>query len=166
MAKCNLIYTTNYDDFIERAFTIANRPYQTVAIEAQMRRDSDVCDIVKFHGDFNYEDTMVLTESNYEERLQLRTPMDYRFRADVLNRALLFIGYSFRDWNVAYLFRLVNDEFKALPDSTYGRRAYITVPDPSDFEMQLFRERNIDVIPIDSANITADIAALLRDIRS
>jgi hypothetical protein len=165
MKQCSLFYTTNYDDFIERSFQLAGRQHQTVAIEAHMRRDSSACDVVKFHGDFNFESTMVLTESSYEERLKLRTAMDYRFRADVLNRALLFIGYSFRDWNVSYLFRLVNDEFGNLPDSYHGTQAYIVVPDPSDFEMRLFAERNIEVIPVDTSNITSSIAALLQEIR-
>jgi len=162
--RCKIIYTTNYDNYIERSFDFARRPYHVVALEGHIKPYDEQCEIIKFHGDLDFEETMVLSESDYEKRLQLRSPMDYRLRADVLNRALIFIGYSFRDWNVAYLFRLVNDEFKDLPDSAYGHRAYIVVPDPSDFEMRLFRARNIEVIPVSSANITADIANILTEI--
>jgi hypothetical protein len=91
--------------------------------------------------------------------------MDYRLRSDVLGRAVLFIGYSFRDPNVSYLFRLVNDQFQNLPLSLSGKRAYIATPDPSDFEISLFDQRNIEVIPINSGDMTAAITELLQAIR-
>ena len=165
--RCRVFYTTNYDDFIERAFALLGRRCHTVVIEPHMGRsdsDSRACELVKFHGDLLHPDTMVLSESHYEKRLSLRTPIDFRLRSDVLGRALLFIGYSFRDWNVSYLFRLVNDEFGALPDSLSGRRAYITVPEPSDFEFRLFQQRNIEVIPVSSSTTTTDISDLLEEV--
>jgi hypothetical protein len=91
--------------------------------------------------------------------------MDYRLRADLLGRVLLFVGYSFRDWNVSYLFRLVNEQFKQFPGSLTGRRAYIAVPEPSDFETQLFRARNMEVIPISGLSQADDIASILEEIR-
>jgi len=123
------------------------------------------CDIVKFHGDLNYPNQMELSESDYERRLKLSAAMDYRLRADLLGRALLFIGYSFRDWNVSYLFRLVNEQFQQLPGSPTGRRAYITVASPSRFEIDLFRARNIEVIPVGSSSQTEDIAAILDEVK-
>ena len=76
----------------------------------------------------------------------------------------MFLGYSFRDWNVSYLFRLVNETFGLLPAAPTGRRAYIAVADPSDFEYTLFRARNIEVLPITTAGQTQDIADLLRSL--
>jgi hypothetical protein len=165
LERCRLFYTTNFDDFLERSFELAGRPHKRVAIEAHMGATKEEVEIVKFHGDLRNPDNMVLSESQYENRLRLDTPMDYRLRADVLGRALLFIGYSFRDWNVSYLFRLVNDQFMGLPASLGGRRAYIAVSDPSEFEERLFAARNIEVIPIGSADPQADVAQLLTDLR-
>lgn len=166
--KCDLFYTTNFDNYLERAFDLHNRVYRRVAIEAHLAElgGEQRCDIVKFHGDLSYPEEMVLSESHYEQRLKLRKPMDYRLRSDALARALLFLGYSFRDWNVAYLFRLVSEEFGvSLPESSDGRRGYIVVADPSDFEIRLFRARNIEVIPIGSEHREADIAQLLEEMR-
>jgi len=163
-----LFYTTNYDDFIERSLELNGRPCHRITIEADMIgpfKHRDYCEVVKFHGDLDHPNHMVLSESHYEQRLTLSTAMDYLFRANILGRVILFIGYSFRDWNVSYLFRLVNEQFQKLPGSPTGRRAYITVPDPSDFEIQLFRERNIEVIPVSGKNQTEDIASLLSEIR-
>lgn len=171
LSLCNLFYTTNYDDYIERSFRLRGRECDRVAIEPHMGLSSDPacpprCEVVKFHGDLDFPQSMVISESHYERRLALSTAMDYRFRADLLGRAVLFLGYSFRDWNVSYLFRLVNEQFKQLHHSRTGRRAYITVPEPSDFEIQLFRARNMEVVPISSKHQTADIANLLEEIRS
>jgi hypothetical protein len=168
LSLCRLFYTTNYDDFIERSFELLGRKHRRVAIEAHMTTASavDTCDIIKFHGDLENPDQMVLSESDYERRLKLDTVMDLRFRADLLGSVVLFIGYSFRDWNVSYLFRLINETFKGLPGSPSGRRAYISVADPSDFEVRLFRDRNIEVIPISGRAQADDIAALLAEMRS
>jgi hypothetical protein len=164
LTRCNLIYTTNYDDFIERSLALYGRACRRVAVEADMVSRHivpAVCEVVKFHGDFEYPQHMVLSESNYEERLTLESAMDYRLRADLLGRVVLFLGYSFRDTNVSYLFRRINALFQKLPGSPTGRRAYITVADPSDFETELFRARNIEVIPVYGREQTADIASLL-----
>ena len=75
----------------------------------------------------------------------------------------MFVGYSFRDINVAYLFRTVNDMFQQLPNSFSGRRAYIIVQNPSDFENRLFHERNIEVIPAYGSDRTVSAAEILRD---
>ena len=168
LRHCKVIYTTNYDDFIERSMLLHGRQCKTVAIEQEMGSHSSKsgeCEVVKFHGDLNHPSQMVLSESDYEERLRLDTPMDHRFRADILGRYVLFLGYSFRDWNVSYLFRLVTHQLSA-PKSMRGERAYIVVPDPSDFEIQLFRARKIEVVEIDGANQTEDIADLLRQLES
>ncbi|HKG40365.1 MAG TPA: SIR2 family protein [Conexibacter sp.] len=163
-----LIYTTNYDELIERALALHGRTAEWVARERDLpkvltRRQHglDVCEVVKFHGDLRARETLVVTESEYEERLRLETPMDHRLRSDLLGRAVLFIGYSFRDPNVSYLFSLVERAFGELPEAQYGRRAFIAIPDPSEFERELFKQRNIDVIALDSGRLGEDTAELL-----
>lgn len=171
MDLCRLFYTTNYDNFLERSFTLLGRRNNSVATEAhmgiqQVADDQFACEIVKFHGDLNHPEDMVISESHYERRLKLEAAMDYRLRADVLGRALLFIGYRFRDWNVSYLFRLVNEQFKDLPNSITGRRAYIVASDPSDFETRLFQSRNIGVIGIHGEDQTKGVTNILSAVRS
>ncbi|HLJ48977.1 MAG TPA: SIR2 family protein [Bryobacteraceae bacterium] len=166
MTVCSMVYTTNFDDFIERSFGLHQRAYRAVAIEEHMRPEPNTTEIIKFHGDWNHPDRMVLTESDYERRMEFTEPMDLRLWSDLLNRSVLFLGYSFRDPNVAYLFRQVKERFARLPNTSSGRRAYIVVQDPSQFERRLFQERNIEVIPIDGRGRTEAVAALLNDIRS
>jgi hypothetical protein len=174
LKKCRIYYTTNYDDFLERALRLHGRPSQRIAGEPDIgaailaesagASPADRCDVVKFHGDLFDPSQMVISESNYEDRLRLNTALDHRLRSDLLGRALLFIGYSFRDPNVAYLFRRLKEESGPLPGSAYGHRGYIAVADPSDFEYLLFRERNIQVIPISATDQTEQTAELLEAI--
>jgi hypothetical protein len=166
MDKCMTLYTTNFDDFVERSLAMYGRAYQAVAIEEHMRPSPSTTEVVKFHGDWNHPDRMVLTESDYEKRMEFRSMMDRRLWSDLLNRSLLFLGYSFRDPNVAYLFRQVKEQFAGLPNTSSGRRAYIVIQDPSQFERRLFRERNIEVIAIEGPGRSDAIAELLNDIRS
>ncbi len=166
MDNCRIFYTTNYEDFLERALRLHGKDVAVIANENDMGVGAGVYQVVKFHGDLNSPSNMVLSESDYERRLKLADPLDYRLRSDILARALLFIGYSFRDWNVSYLFRLVNEQFRDLPRSPTGRRAYIVVSDPSRFEYELFRTRNIEVISVRQEYQTADTAELLRHICS
>lgn len=172
LTQCPLFYTTNYDDYLERSLTLNGRPAQPVAVEhdiaTRLQTVADTGDrpvqVVKFHGDLNNPERMVLSESDYEDRLKFSSVEDQRLISDLLGRAMLFVGYSFRDWNVSYLFRMINERYGPLPLAPTGRRAFITVPDPSDFETTLFASRNISVIPIDGDNMASDISRLLSEL--
>ena len=121
------------------------------------------CEVVKFHGDFNHPERMVVSESHYEDRLAFSTPIDLRLRSDMLGRVILFVGYSFRDPNVSYLFHLVR---RHLPDpvATGMKRAYIVFPDPSEFERELFSARQIGVIPISRRDLKNGVTRILSDL--
>jgi SIR2-like domain len=163
LEKCSIYYTTNYDNFIERALNKRGRPCQIVTAEHTMSHDRSMVEVVKFHGDFNNPDDMVVTESHYMDRMRLESPMDFKLRGDLLGRAVLFIGYSFRDPNVNYIFHVINHILSHLPNSATGKRAYIILPDPSEFERQLFQRRNIEVIAIGSEDISNNAANIIRE---
>lgn len=173
MGTCKIFYTTNFDDFLERSLKLHGRVVSVVASEPDVARalaqatvsNGASCEVVKFHGDLDHPDMMVVSESQYRDRLALTTPMDDRLKSDILGRLVLFLGYSFRDWNVSYLFHLVNSLHGGLADSMSQRRAYITVAAPSDFERTLFEKRGIGVIPIPSGSgMTQAVTELLRNI--
>jgi hypothetical protein len=162
---CSIYYTTDYDDFLERALRRTGRPAQAITAERSVAHNRSDVEVVKFHGDFNNPKEMVVTESQYMDRMRLENAMDFKLRGDILGRAALFVGYSFRDPNINYIFHLINRLFANLPDSGTGRRAYIVLTDPSDFERRLFRERNIEVIAVGSADRPGEVARLLHEMR-
>ena len=51
LSKCRLFYTTNYDDFLEKAFELLNRKCHVVALESEMGGHPKDCEVIKFHGD-------------------------------------------------------------------------------------------------------------------
>lgn len=165
LEKCRMIYTTNYDNFIERALQKSGKKVHIVSSEHSISHDMDATQVIKFHGDFNSPESMVLSESHYMERMRLESAMDFKLRGDLLGRAVLFIGYSFRDPNVNYIFHVVNRLFSNLPGSYSGRRAYIILPEPSEFERRLFHARNIEVIPVSSKNLAEGVGGVLNSMR-
>src|ERR1700732_4869016 len=84
MTNCDTFYTTNFDNFLERSLVLNGRRCKPVVVEADMHRLPDVCHVVKFHGDLDHPDEMVISETQYEERLRLAHVLDQRFRADIL----------------------------------------------------------------------------------
>ncbi len=96
-----IIYTTNYDNNLETAYRLHDRPFVKVANTSDIvNADNGLPQIVKFHGDFDDDETLVLAETDYFERLTSETPLDIKFKADALGRTLLFIGYSVSDLNI------------------------------------------------------------------
>lgn len=102
------IYTTNYDRWLEKAFDARGVKYRKITNVADLTHPLDDCiEIIKFHGDFEDDASLVLTEASYFKRMSFETPLDIRLRADSLARPLLFVGYSLHDVNTRYLlFRL------------------------------------------------------------
>jgi len=67
-----VIYTTNYDRYLELAHEAHDVPYTKIANIGEMTRTAPgVTQIVKFHGDFEDDGSIVLTESSHFERLPL-----------------------------------------------------------------------------------------------
>jgi hypothetical protein len=163
LKSCNIYYTTNYDDLLERSLELSGRKARPVASERDMGFGDNSVQVVKFHGDFNNPENMVVSEVQYFSRMKLDNAMDLKLRSDLLGRAVVFIGYSFRDPNIAYLFQNVNDMFKQLPNSFSGRRAYILINNPSDFEYSLFTERNMQIIPTYGDNRAQATSEVLED---
>jgi hypothetical protein len=96
-----LVYTTNYDELLERTYDGLGEPFSPVAIPKHIARGGRTLpEVVKYHGDLQFESTLVLTESSYFDRLDFESPMDIKFRADVLGHSVLFIGYGRNDVNV------------------------------------------------------------------
>jgi hypothetical protein len=99
-----IIYTTNYDRNLEAAYDAADRAYVKVANARDIAKTREgVTQIVKFHGDFDDDESLVLTETDYFNRLAFDSPLDIKFRSDALGKTILFIGYSMTDMNIRLL---------------------------------------------------------------
>jgi hypothetical protein len=99
-----ILYTTNYDNNLEVAYRLAGRDFTKIVNARDLTHSSEGCtQIVKFHGDFEEDSSMVLAETDYFDRLNFESPLDVKFRADALGKTVLFIGYSMSDLNIRLL---------------------------------------------------------------
>jgi hypothetical protein len=103
--KWNTIYTTNYDSHIEGALDDAGVKYVTLASLADFLEpiEPNACEVVRFHGTLKDPETVILTESNYFDRMELENAPDQRLRADILSNSFMFLGYSFNDPNIRFI---------------------------------------------------------------
>ncbi|MFS0700070.1 SIR2 family protein [Cellulomonas sp. 179-A 4D5 NHS] len=159
------IYTTNYDDLIEQSYRALGVPTSVVALPKDVANSgSDRVQIVKYHGDLRHENTLVLTESAYYRRLDLESPMDLKFRSDILGRSVLFMGYSFRDVNIRLIwFKLMQMMQDIPPDDR--RASYIVKTSPNPVQDALFRDVGLTPITLDPRGEfnTEDRTKLLAD---
>lgn len=99
-----IVYTTNYDNNLEVAYRLHGREFAKIVNARDLARAADgMPQIVKFHGDFEDDQSLVLAETDYFDRLSFDTPLDIKFRSDTLGRTILFIGYSMSDLNIRLL---------------------------------------------------------------
>src|ERR1043166_9555802 len=82
LAECNIFYTTNFDDFLERALRLHGRKVDVTSTEINVSFEQARTQVIKFHGDFNAPDQMVMSEFDYYRRMSLDTPMDLKLRSD------------------------------------------------------------------------------------
>lgn len=145
--RCPIIYTTNYDRWLELAHDAHGVSYSKIVNVSDIpSAKSDKVQIVKFHGDFENDDSLVLTESSYFERLSFDAPLDVRLRSDLLGRNVLFIGYSLTDVNMRLLLYRVG---KLWEDSRYKAarpKAYLFMTRPNAVQEAIFGARGIQPI--------------------
>jgi SIR2-like domain len=119
------IYTTNYDDIIEQTYRNLLLPVSPVILPKDVAlADTERTQVVKYHGDLTHERSLVLTESAYYKRLDFESPMDLKFRSDLLGKSVLFMGYSFRDINIRIIWFKLMDMMRDIPEAD-RRPSYI-----------------------------------------
>ncbi len=164
------IYTTNYDSHVEGALQDAKKK---VAVQAsfedfQQRREPGTCEVIKFHGTLARPETIVLTESSFFQRIALEAPVDQRLRADLLSHSFLFIGYSFNDLNIRYIWYRMHQlrrQGQASAQQAPARRCFFATFGVGPIQPKVLDQWNIDLIQLDPTDKEASVAGLLQCIR-
>lgn len=161
------IYTTNYDRWLERAYDAHNRPYRKVTNVADLIvNDGDTStEIIKFHGDFEDDDSLVLTEASYFRRMSFETPLDLRLRADCLARPLLFIGYSLHDLNTRYLLFRLQELWQTSVFGSQRPLSYIFMVESDPAQEIVLRRRGVEPIVVQATDPGQAATAFLGDLR-
>lgn len=141
------IYTTNYDRWLEYAHDEFGVEYDKIASVADLvsvtegRRQ-----IIKLHGDFDADDSIVLDETSYFQRLDFDTPLDIKLRSDVLGSAVLFIGYSLNDLNIRLLFYRLTEMWGRSALASARPKSYIFTNRPNPVAQEILRHWGIEMI--------------------
>ena len=131
-SKFPMVYTTNYDRWLEKSYELYEKEYTNIAGVSDIAKIKDgVTQVIKFHGDFDNDDTIVMDESSYFERLEFETPLDIKLRSDVLGKSVLFIGYSLTDVNLRFLFYKLAKLWKSNNGGGVQPKSYVCTHRPN-----------------------------------
>lgn len=141
-----LIYTTNYDHCLEIAFEVFNKKYKRIIdVDDLVKIDNNITQIVKFHGDTVSDESIVLTESSYFQRLGFESPLDIKLRSDMLGKTVLFVGYSLSDINIRLLIYKLDQLWKK-SNISQRPKSYVFLPTPNPIQQRIFESRGIITI--------------------
>ncbi|OEE44059.1 SIR2 family NAD-dependent protein deacylase [Vibrio anguillarum] len=149
IAKANfpLIYTTNYDRWIEKSLKHYGKEFIKIASVSDMTKiKRDQTQVIKFHGDFDDDESIVLDETSYFERLEFESPLDLKLRADVLGKTVLFIGYSLSDINIRLLFYKLSKLWKDNDCGGAQPKSYVFSSRPNPIQEAVLEQWGINMI--------------------
>jgi hypothetical protein len=162
-----IIYTTNYDRNLEVAFEIHQKPFVKVANAKDVTRaGSDVTQIVKFHGDFDDDASLVLAETDYFDRLSFDSPLDVKFRADALGRTILFIGYSMSDLNIRLLLHRLWQTWSRSGYEKDRPKSFVFMPRPNPVQEAVLGNWGITVVSGDGESPEEALCGFLSGLQS
>lgn len=102
----NTIWTTNYDDLIEDAHL---KIHKKVDVKSEVddlfiNRDNRACILYKMHGDKDKPSKAVLLKEDYEKYYYTHEPFISILNSELITKSFLFVGFSFTDPNINYIF--------------------------------------------------------------
>jgi len=161
------IYTTNYDHCLETAFTAWDKKYKRIiSVDDFVGIDNTVTQLIKFHGDTISDNSIVLTESSYFERLAFDSPLDIKLRADMLGKSVLFIGYSLSDINIRLLIYKLDQLWQKSNNSSKRPKSYMFLPTPNPIQEAILEKRGIKAIIGNELDKTKSIETFLKNLSS
>lgn len=136
------IYTTNYDDLLERALREAKRPFVPVTTSRQLAyASSDWARLVKMHGSWEQPDALVVTQTDYNQYFRTHALIAQQLSVSLIDKTFLFIGYGLDDHNFNQIHGQIEFDL-----GQHGRRAYTVMFNANPLDVEDLRMRNVEVV--------------------
>jgi hypothetical protein len=159
------IYTTNYDRWLEYAHDAFDVKYDKIASVADLVSVTDGRrQIIKFHGDFDSDASIVLGETSYFQRLDFNTPLDIKLRNDVLGSSVLFIGYGLNDINIRLLFYRLTEMWGRSTLASARPKSYVFTNRPNPVAQEVLSHWGIEMITSEEDDPQKALTKLLQDL--
>ncbi|MBN2684826.1 MAG: SIR2 family protein [Pontiellaceae bacterium] len=145
------IYTTNYDDSIEKAYDLLSEPQQK-PVSINITEDIKPIDprfdvpIYHLHGKLSGGENphIVITEKDYARFREKRRMLFDALRHDIATSNILYIGYSNRDPN----WKLVHEELSAEFSAAKMPQSYRIDPSADIIDVEILEAQNIHTLKL------------------
>ena len=140
-----VIWTTNYDDLIERAF---DNVQKIVDVKSRNEHLSNTlanreCILYKMHGDKNNPNDAILIKDDYERYYKAHKQFLSALTGDLISKTFLFVGFSFQDPNLDYILSRIRVDYEENPRQHYAIMKSIDRKDyESDADYDYAKRRN------------------------
>lgn len=163
--KFSRIYTTNYDRWLELAHDKFGVRYDKIVSVADLVSVTDGRrQIIKLHGDFDADDSIVLDETSYFKRLGFDAPLDIKLRHDVLGSSVLFIGYSLSDINIRLLFYHLTEMWGRTTLAEARPKSYVFTNRPNPVAQEVLRQWGIELLVSEEDDPKKALTEFLEDL--
>ena len=155
----DIVCTTNFDHLLEEGYQKIARPCCSIISESQLSITprKDELTLLKFHGDIDHPDKMVVTEEDYDKFLE-GNPMMATYLSNLLiTRTPLFIGYSLDDDDFRQIWQIVKNRL-----GNMIRQAYVIKVNCSETERMRYERRGVKVVNIEGD--VKDYPSILKDL--
>nr|WP_199161519.1 SIR2 family protein [Elizabethkingia sp. ASV34] len=100
------IWTTNYDDLIEDAH---EKIHKKIDVKSEVddlfiNKGNRSCILYKMHGDKDKPSKAILLKEDYEKYYYTHEPFISILNSELITKSFLFVGFSFTDPNINYIF--------------------------------------------------------------
>ena len=140
-----------FDKFKNNVWKENNEPKPTTMFSGLVNRPRPMVMLYKIHGSLHpaatvENDSVIITHEDYVNFLSVAGMVPSYITTRLPRIGLLFLGYSFSDWNVRSLYRTVT-RYRAAQQAAL--KDYAVMLDPSPYEIEFFDKNRIDVLDTD-----------------
>jgi hypothetical protein len=159
----DVVYTTNFDLLLEKAYTEIKRPFRSIVGELQMPFFGGklLTNIVKMHGDLEHEEHIILSKEDYKDFLNNYPVIATHLSSLLITRTPLFIGYSLTDPDFKNIRDIVRSRL-----GKFERMSYVIQFDSSPKEIEVSLKDNLHIISIPTKSYPSKSHAITQYLNS